>query len=373
MDTNGSRDGSTSQLTDGGIFNGQRIHDMTRMHPTTFTALVECLRRYIKLPVSEQPYVINVETKVLMFLYITVHGVSYRHAAEIFKHSLHTIKHVFYQVIQACCMLHIDIVRMPNAGYSDEVLSDSPEHWPWLKDCIGVVDCFHLPVSIPPRQQSTWRNSKDMVTQNVLAACDFEGNFVYVYAGMEGSAYDSAVFGQAARKGQLFIPPGCFFLADSGFSPRFESILTPFSGTRYNLKRFEEAQSRPQTPQELFNLRHASLGVVAERTFGSFRRRFRILERPRDGFPIQTQINLVFALTAIHNFVNQAGEKEVGPIEGEVVPNDDDNDDEDEDDDDDDDESVVNNGMHLERRDRIAGEMWAAYRRYLSDNGVQLQ
>ena len=34
---------------------------------------------------------------------------------------------------------------------------------------------------------------------------------------------------------------------------------------------------RPQTPQELFNLRHASLRNIIERLFGELKRKFKIL------------------------------------------------------------------------------------------------
>jgi hypothetical protein len=45
-----------------------------------------------------------------------------------------------------------------------------------------------------------------------------------------------------------------------------------------------------------------------ERTFGVFKQRFKILRSGgRDGFSIQTQVKLVYALAALHNFLNSHG------------------------------------------------------------------
>lgn len=58
----------------------------------------------------------------------------------------------------------------------------------------------------------------------------------------------------------------------------------------------------PENPKELFNLRHASLRNAVERIFGVLKRRFEILDTAPE-FPIQTQIDLVFAYTALHNVI----------------------------------------------------------------------
>jgi hypothetical protein len=57
-------------------------------------------------------------------------------------------------------------------------------------------------------------------------------------------------------------------------------------------------------PEELFNLRHSSLRNVIERSFGVLKRRFKVL-RIADSpeYDILTQIHLVNALTALHNFI----------------------------------------------------------------------
>jgi hypothetical protein len=59
---------------------------------------------------------------------------------------------------------------------------------------------------------------------------------------------------------------------------------------------------RPQNKEELFNLRHASLRNVIERTFGILKQRFRILLLAPE-YHLKLQIRIPLALAAIHNFI----------------------------------------------------------------------
>ena len=61
-------------------------------------------------------------------------------------------------------------------------------------------------------------------------------------------------------------------------------------------------QHRPQTKEELFNLRHSSLRNIIERMFGIIKKRFKVL---RNGFPgaYEDQRLLVLALLALNNYI----------------------------------------------------------------------
>jgi hypothetical protein len=56
----------------------------------------------------------------------------------------------------------------------------------------------------------------------------------------------------------LDIPVGKFYLGDAGYALK-PYCLTPYHGTRYNLKECMKANKKSQTKEELFNLRHWSL------------------------------------------------------------------------------------------------------------------
>ena len=52
---------------------------------------------------------------------------------------------------------------------------------------------MHIPAHVPAKDQSRFRNRKGVLSQNVLAACTFDLQFIFVYPGWEGSAADSLV------------------------------------------------------------------------------------------------------------------------------------------------------------------------------------
>ena len=133
-------------------------------------------------------------------------------------------------------------------------------------------------------------------------------DFVYILPGWEGSAHDGKVLGDA--KG-FDAPPGKCYLAYSGYSNTSLTLTpypkAPYPKVRYHLREQARATQRPQNAKELFNLRHASLRNIIERTFGVLKGRFVILQKPPRRYTIRTQVQLVFTLTALYNFMNSHG------------------------------------------------------------------
>jgi hypothetical protein len=85
----------------------------------------------------------------------------------------------------------------------------------------------------------------------------------------------------------------------------------------------------PQNARELFNLRHSSLRVIVEKTFGALKNRFRILDN-KPFHPYKTQVKLVLACCILHNWILRFGQDDHVPLESdwqanlsnENVPND---------------------------------------------------
>ncbi len=104
----------------------------------------------------------------------------------------------------------------------------------------------------------------------------------------------------------------------------------------------------------MFNLRHSQLRNEVERIFGVLKRRFRILAVEPE-YPFKTQVNLVIALTALHNFIkSNPGEIDIfedieDPVTISNPP-----------------ESSINEGIEddfeaKELRENIAFDMWNDY------------
>jgi hypothetical protein len=141
-----------------------------------------------------------------------------------------------------------------------------------------------------------------------------------------------------------------------------------------------DVPSSPQNPKELFNLRHSQARNVVERIFGVLKRRFRMLHSPPE-YNMDIQALIPPALAALHNFIRQYDPEDIQTSDDDDDDDDDDNDDNDNDSDKLPDfqrpisDSVGELGMGTvtsresaranERRDRIAGEMWEQYQRYL--------
>ena len=113
-------------------------------------------------------------------------------------------------------------------------IKGNPKLYPYFKDCRGAIDGSHFDAWVHEESIPRYRNRKGGVTQNVLAACDFDLKFIYILSGWEGSAADSRIF-EYARGKDLGLPPGCYYLADAGF-PLCDILMTPYRGKRYHLK-----------------------------------------------------------------------------------------------------------------------------------------
>ncbi|KAL2476160.1 putative harbinger transposase-derived nuclease [Abeliophyllum distichum] len=89
------------------------------------------------------------------------------------------------------------------------------------------------------RDVSSYRNRHGSLSQNVLAACNFDLEFIYILSGWEGSAHDSKLLNAAlVRRNGLKVPQGKYFLVDCGFANR-RQFLAPFRGVRYHLQDFD--------------------------------------------------------------------------------------------------------------------------------------
>jgi hypothetical protein len=158
----------------------------------------------------------------------------------------------------------------------------------------------HIPAVVPAESSAAFRNRKGYISQNVLAACDFDMVFCYILAGWEGSTHDGRVFAEALKCNFPRVD-GKFYLADAGYSLTRDTI-TPYRGVRYHLKEWSSGNQKPATKEELFNLRHASLRNVIERVFGVFKKKFPLMQSMLS-YPFSTQVELVLGATVVFNFI----------------------------------------------------------------------
>lgn len=91
--------------------------------------------------------------------------------------------------------------------------------------------------------------------------------------------------------------------------------MTPYKGVRYHLKEWGPGNAAPQSPKELFNLRHTKARNIIERSFVVLKMRWGIL-RSASFYPIEVQTGLIIACFLLHNFIRS--QMDVDPIEAEL-------------------------------------------------------
>ncbi|XP_026378557.1 uncharacterized protein LOC113272997 [Papaver somniferum] len=79
-------------------------------------------------------------------------------------------------------------------------IRESTRFYPYFEDCIGAMDSIHIPAMVEKRNASVYRNRHEITSQNVLAVCNFDLEFIYVLSGWEGSAHDSKILNDAMTK-----------------------------------------------------------------------------------------------------------------------------------------------------------------------------
>ncbi|KAH9680641.1 DDE Tnp4 domain-containing protein [Citrus sinensis] len=241
---------------------------------STFTIAVDY---YYRTYIHKQPCMNSSETG---------HGVGNRLAQERFQHSGETVSRYFGEALDAICRLSIDLIKPFDPEFKDipeEILKDS-RYMPHFKDCIGAIDGTHVHVSIPPEDQIPYIGRKGIPTQNIMAACNFDMQFIFAIAGWEGSAHDTRIFLSTLRNPTLNFPK-------------------PPRGERYHLPDFRRG-SQPTGYQEVFNHSHSSLRSVIERTFGVWKKRWKIL-RDMPSYPFNKQVKIIIATMALHNYIRR--------------------------------------------------------------------
>ncbi|CAN6712087.1 unnamed protein product [Malus baccata var. baccata] len=189
-------------------------------------------------------------------------------------------------------------------GVSAEILSDS-RYMPHFKNCIGAIDGAHVQATIPHGDQVPYIGRKGTPTQNVMAACNFDMQFISACAGWEGTAHDTRIFLSVLRNSVLNFPKppnGKYYLVDAGY-PQISGYLGPYKGERYYLPDFRRGRE-PTGSREVFNHRHSSLRSVTECTFGVWKKRWNIL-RDMPSYPFKKQVKIIIATMMLHNHIRR--------------------------------------------------------------------
>ncbi|XP_028783182.1 uncharacterized protein LOC114739297 isoform X2 [Neltuma alba] len=290
------------------VLNGhnQRCMENFRMDKHVFYKLCDILQAKGLLRHTNR---IKIEEQLAIFMFIVGHNLRTRAVQELFRYSGETISRHFNNVLNAIMSISLDFFKPPGSEVPSEIVED-PRFYPYFKDCVGAVDGIHMPVMVGVDEHGPFRNKNGLLSQHVLAACSFDLKFHYVLAGWEGSASDLQVFNSTiTRRNRLQVPEeisegyhdtGKFYLVDDKY-PNVPGFVAPYSDIPYHSREFPSGY-HPQDERELFNLRHSLLRNATDRAFEVLKARFPILMAVPP-YPLQTQVKLVVAACALHNYI----------------------------------------------------------------------
>ncbi|XP_027083749.1 uncharacterized protein [Coffea arabica] len=241
----------------------RRSIDNMRITTDNFLLLSNILVERQYVPHNYQQRV-PIQEALAMTLMLVSHKHMHRVLGTIFDRSIETINRNIKKVLRGLCLFAAEIIRPGDQTAVHPRIANSTNFYPWFKDAVGAMDGTHISACPPTGEQMAYTNRHGWQSQNVLAVCDHDMRFIYVYAGWEGSAHDANA---------------------PGFMPPYKNV---------------GSESPSKT---LFNTRHSQLRNVIERTFGVLKKRFKWLKGPVDNFYMSTQISIVIACCALHNFL----------------------------------------------------------------------
>ncbi|XP_042484942.1 putative nuclease HARBI1 [Macadamia integrifolia] len=295
-----------------------------RMSRKTFFSLCQLMQESDFL--RDSPTV-RVEEQLVMFLQTIGHNLKNRKAVHDFGHSGETVSRYFNLVLGAVIKLYPILLKPLCTTTHERISSNCRSFYPYFKDCIGAIDGSHVPAWVPLDQHCRFRDRHGEISQNILAACDFNMKFTYILSGCEGSASDSRILEDALHRdgeGWILVPQGKFYLDDAGFANQ-KGFMRPYRNVCYHLKEWRNSNQSPTNKKELFNLRHSKLRNVIERAFRLLKSKFTILKSQVE-YPYKTQTRIVLACVLIHNHIltqNSAQEEEdfIADEEAEATTN----------------------------------------------------
>lgn len=181
-----------------------------RMFPSVFLKLCAILRDTAVICDTRS---VSVEEMLGTFLLVVGQGERYCRVRSTFGRSRWTVSKNFNRMLIALNVIAPQMMAKPYSGTPSKI-RESTRFYPYFKDCIGAMDGTHIPAMVKKRDQEVYRNRHGITSQNVLAVCNFDLEFIYVLSGWEGSAHDSKILNDAMTKTNgLKIPQGNFIFS----------------------------------------------------------------------------------------------------------------------------------------------------------------
>ncbi|KAK9125403.1 hypothetical protein Scep_014249 [Stephania cephalantha] len=273
----------------------ETCYKMLRMRRKPFEKLRDMLFEHGKL---RDKRCVLVDEQLAITLHILGHNIRNRVISTWFQRSGETVSKVFRRTIRALIRLHRMLLKHPvPIGPNENDL-----RWSYFQGCLGAIDGTHIPIIVRKNQKAQFRCRKGFPTMNVMCACTPSKLITYILPGWEGSAADGRILRDAlSRRNGLKVPSDNYYLVDAGYS-NCQGFLAPFRGQRYHLSEWASGNHPAQTPEEVFNMRHAKARNIIETCFGALKQRWAVLRSPCF-YDVKMTTLIIIACAVLHNFL----------------------------------------------------------------------
>lgn len=178
---------------------------------------------------------ISVEEKTAMFLLTLSHNRRNRVVKRRFNHSLQTIHFYFHEVLQAMLKMAKEMVVAPPYDQNPNLAQSHRGLTRIFRGAVGALDGTLVHAVIPANKQVPYRGrGRGDCYQNVLAMCDFDMIFTFVWAGWEGTTHDSRVLNATIddpTNNFSFPPPDKYYLCDAAYT-HTRGFMAPYRNVR---------------------------------------------------------------------------------------------------------------------------------------------
>lgn len=280
-----------------------------RMSEATFTYLCNKLRPAMQRRNTSFRNCVPLRKRVAIALWKLATGSEYRSISQLFGVSTTTVWRCVKDLCAAAeTLLMPEQIHLPDETKFREMAFYFESKW-GLPQCVGAIDCVHVPIIAPKHFQKDSCNPRGWHSMIVQAVVDGEGMFWNVFASLSGSMDNASVLRlstlwELASHGNLFpansvtiedVNIGYYILGNSSY-PLQDWLVKPFSDTG------------GLTEQQVnFNQKLNQARVVVENAFSRLKGRWRCMLKRND-----CDGNLVrsLALTccALHNLCESRGE-----------------------------------------------------------------
>lgn len=132
-----------------------------------------------------------------------------------------TLNRSFVRIVNLINELACTYIKWPTGAEINQVKQTFARSK--FKNCIGAVDGTYVAFTVSKEQQSSYTNRKNYTSMTLLAICDGNLRYTYIYAGWPSSVPDIRIFKNSdiylntLQDPSSYFPNGVYILGDKAY------------------------------------------------------------------------------------------------------------------------------------------------------------